>query len=175
MNGLAQGTSSITRIGQNIMMKSIHLKFYLRAPQLQLAPNSQVYAKMARILIVYDLQPNGALPLGSDLLDNSTTGVGIVSSLNKLWTERFRILFDKRYFVHSMFAIAGGASASSQALVYDEVYLKVNHLTQFANTSTGTYSDIRTGALWLVALSDNAAAAEQPLFTYFSRVRFVDN
>lgn len=177
LNGLSQGTSSITRIGQQVTWKSFHLKFYLDGRSINSStPNTYDWTSHVRIMVIWDVQPNGATPIASDVLDNAATSVALVSSLNKANGARFRILFDRRYHVqHTWYTTTPTLTLGQPGSIYDEVYLKMNQITHYANTSTGLVSDIKTGALWLMAISDTATADEQPYFTFYTRLRYTDN
>lgn len=170
LNGLNLGTSAVTRVGRQIMMKSIHLKFDMNGSLFANTPTSA--ANMLRIMILYDAQPNGALPAASDLLENTTTGVQTISGTAMRYAQRFRILYDKRWILqHQLSSTTTGTFSS----VFDEVYLKVNLKTIYANSNNGDITDIDTGALLLFITSDAAATANYPDLLFYSRVRYVDN
>ena len=174
INGLQQGVTSVTRIGQRVTMKSIHLKIVVTGQQVTTAPNLNVFNNVARIMLVYDLQPNGATPLASDLLDTHTGGTAIIAPLNKQWTQRWKVLWDKRFPVMNSYTPAGGAGLAANSQIFDEVYLNLNHNVEYTNTSTGTVGDIKTGALWFVAVSNTSDTAQQPRMAYYIRIRYTD-
>ena len=80
LNDVAQGTTAITRIGRKILMKSVLVQGLL-------ATNT---GNSARVLIVYDRQPNGALPAATDVLTSNT----IMAAQNLDNRDRFLILAD---------------------------------------------------------------------------------
>lgn len=174
LNPVVQGTSSTTRIGKQITMKSLLFRFFIRAQHQATTPGIQ-FNNACRLIIVYDLQPNGVAPSASDLLENTLAGLGIVSPLQRSYSSRWKVLYDKMYMIQSPFVTASGAALTTFAQIYDQVYLKMNHTAEYDPTSnTGTFADLKTGALWLVALSDNNTLAQQPLLTYWTRLRYTD-
>ncbi|AUM61684.1 capsid [uncultured virus] len=172
INGLTQGASAITRIGSRIMMKSVHLKYYVKGPELA-SVTGVTLQNMVRIILAYDLQPNSATPTSSDFFEDATPGLGIVSPMRKEWSSRWKVLWDKRYPIVSTYQPSG--ITPGQNMIYDETFIKLNHAVEYSDSSTGTVADIKTGAVWLIALSDNGTTGNQPVFTYWSRIRFADN
>lgn len=179
VNGLQQGTGSTTRIGQQVVWRSLHFKFYIDGRSINTTtPNANDWTTKVRVMLVWDTQPNGLTPTISDVLESAGTGTGIVSSLNKANGARFKILFDRRYTAQHTWYVPGpppAISLGNPSANYDEVYLKMNHRTDYANTSAGTVADIKTGALFLISLSDTATTDEYPFFSFWLRLRYTDN
>lgn len=173
LNGLLQGATSDTRIGKKTVVRSLHLKFFIRGPQFATIAG-QIYTNTVRCMIVIDTQPNGILATSGDLLENASPGTGIVSPLAKQYTLRWKVLFDRRYTVQSGF-VGSGLVIPSISQVYDEVYLKLNHDIEYADTSTGLIGDLRKNAIYFVYFCDNNVTAQQPTMIYYNRIRFNDN
>ena len=91
LNGLALGTSATTRVGQNICMKSFHLKFTIRGATYATTTGNTI-SIMTRVMVVLDMQPNGTTPAGSDILEDTTAGIGIVSPIYMSNAMRFKVL-----------------------------------------------------------------------------------
>ena len=89
---------------------------------------------------------------------------------------RFKVLFDRRYEIQNIL-VPGGTSEffTSKALVFDEVFQKMNHYVQYADSNNGDIQDIKTGALFLMFMSETVTATSQPAITHYTRVRYTDN
>lgn len=185
LNGLLNGTSATTRVGMKINMRSVHLKYFITGPVYSSFNAANAFSQHVRIMLVLDLQPNGVTLSLSDLLEDTTTGIGVVSSLYMANSARFKVLYDKRQWVQPNVVIPGSTTAtqsysavvwtSANKSVYDEIYLKLSHEVQYADSNNGDITDIKTGALFLIAVADNATAAQQPAITSYVRVRYHDN
>ena len=132
LNGLQLGTSATTRVGRQIMIKSIHIKFIHAGAQFSGTPTQP--SSLVRAMIVYDAQPNGTTALASELLENATTGNQVTSSTALRYSQRFKILYDKRWVVNNMLT---ASISPTFAEVYDEVYMKVNLKCNYADTNNG--------------------------------------
>lgn len=152
INNLAQGTTGSTRIGLSISLKSLayHIDYRLGATPVPCS---------IRTIFVWDKQPNGAAPAITDVL--AGTPPTFVSFLNISNKDRFTVL---RNDVISL-------SPQGDQTAYLEKYVKINMQSQYSDGS----SIPQTGAVWLVAISDQATAANQPTITVVARVRFFDN
>lgn len=185
LNALSLGTGATQRVGMRITMRSLHLKYIVTGPVYSVANGANAYNQHVRIMLVLDLQPNGGTLTLGDLIEDATTGIGIVSSLYMANAARFKVLYDKRMMVTPNVVVPGSTTVQqSYAAVinntpskslYDEIYLKLSHEVQYSDSNNGDITDIKTGALFLIAISDNATAAQQPLITSYVRVRYHDN
>lgn len=170
LNGLNLGTSSITRVGRNINIKSIHIKFEVEGAPFSGTPTT--VTSVCRAMIVFDMQPNGATPLVGDLLENTTSGVQTTSSTAMRYGARFKILYDKRWVLNNQIT---ASTSTTWSQIFDEIYLKVNLKCTYSNTNNGDITDIDSGALYLFLTSDSAAVANNPGLLYYSRIRYTDN
>ena len=89
--GIQVGTTDVTRIGKNIIVKKIHLSGVYRINSVAgaITPNA------SRVLIVYDTQQNGASVATMPVLVPSTAGDSVFSVYNPDYLSRFRILYDR--------------------------------------------------------------------------------
>lgn len=161
LGAVGQGTDENQRLGRNTMMKSIQFKGELQAG----ATNAQ---SIARVILLYDRQPNKAAPVMADIL-TSVTYNAFRNLDNK---DRFVILMDKMYSVIG----PGGTGVSTESVQRAiDKYIKLpNLLTNYTNSGTGTSADITTGSLWLFTLGDQSTASLGSSLNYYARVRFVD-
>jgi len=162
-NGMEQGAANQRRIGQKIQMRSINFKYWITA-------TGTTVASMVRIMVVLDMQPNGAQATPADVLEDPAVNFNIVSSLQMANSARFRVLWDKRYKI-----VGTSTIVTSEYLCFDETFQKLNHPVEYSDTSAGDITDIITGALFFLAFSTSATGANQPLITWWGRVRYHDN
>lgn len=152
LNDCAQGTTATTRIGRKILMKSINIQGVVATST----------GNTARILIVYDKQPNGAVPLATDVLTSNT----LMAMQNLDNRDRFIILAD--IFPYDQEENIANPSASSG--FGWKRYIKCN-LETIYNGTLGTIADITTGSLLIMTNINGATITGE---TGMQRVRFVD-
>lgn len=155
LNGVAQGTTAITRIGRRITMKSLLLKF-----QGYLAPTTTGAAAL-RMLVIYDSQSNATAPAATDVLLTDVFD----SPMNLNNSRRFKTLCDE--------IVPCVGTAGPQAWAVNR-YLKLNHVTEFNNGSAGTIGDIQTGAIYALFYQSGGLLIASPTAQLYSRVRFDD-
>lgn len=163
LNGMPLGTQIDQRIGERIRMKHIWIDLLL-----SIDPNTLplvVQSRQCRVMLIYDKQPNSAVPTTGQLFWNSTGGQMFFSPLNPAGEERFTILFDKHYRL----GVEGGATD-----VAVEFPIKINRKlrdlkTVYNAATTGTVTDINTGSLYLVLTCDLDV-----IYEYQALLRFED-
>lgn len=89
MTLLAQGSSSVTRLGVMVSCKHIRLRAVWSAA------TSQVRSVIYRVSVVRDRQCNGATPAATDVWSTATSPTSLVCEFNQLNRDRFEVLFDK--------------------------------------------------------------------------------
>ena len=127
LNDVAQGTTAITRIGRKILMKSVLVQGLL-------ATNT---GNSARVLIVYDRQPNGALPAATDVLTSNT----IMAAQNLDNRDRFLILAD----IMPYDQVENISNPSANSGFGYKRYIKCNLETIYSGNA-GTIADIMSGS-----------------------------
>lgn len=147
LNGVAQGTSDSTRIGQRIQMSSL---------QLRMASPAQANDPI-RVRVVYDKQTNAAAPTATDILENDNAG-GLVQNAN---SGRFITLYDK--FLH--------VDNANGKHIIDE-YIKMSLPVIYSGTDA-TVSSISSGSVYLMINIDGQSWSSAGTFNY-ARVRFYD-
>lgn len=170
LNGLTQGTSATTRVGQRIMMKNFHLKCLILAAQVGQTPT--ITMSLFRVMVLYDVQPNGATPSVTDILETNTGSLGPLSPMSIANGSRFKVLYDQRFLCNNQLSAGVLPPKFSNWM---EKFQKMNLETQYAAANTGTVTDIRTGSLFLLFISDETAAANACQVDFYCRVRYYDN
>jgi hypothetical protein len=155
INALSLGTTAITRNGQSIKITEISLHYSEALTTLSAA------VVFARVILVYDQQPNAAAFASTDLLQNGTTDV--LSQYVVAYEDRFNVLYDE---VHAM------NQSDSPNIVQNYISYKPHHI-EYNTGNAGTVADITKGSLFLFIFSDQAA--NPPTFSSRVRIRFLDN
>lgn len=159
VNKVLQGATGYNRIGNKIQIKSVHLKFTVRAA------GSSPGTNQMRYMVVMDRQPNGAFPLLSDILsDNISTAPGFHSGINMANRDRYVVMRNQyRSF----------SPAATNTYVVDE-YIRCKCDTTF-KASGNTIGDISSGAIYFIAFAETSASTSYvTLSDFHSRIRYLD-
>lgn len=132
LNCVQQGATVANRIGNKIVIRSIHLKCAISAV---------ANLCIARLMIVYDKQPNGAFPAITDILLDQPAGAGsFYGGLNIANKSRFQIIRDAFHTIDP-------GQAQIQSI---NLYCKGRWESEYG-ANAGNIGDFRTGAVYLVA------------------------
>lgn len=167
------GSDFINRVGRKITMKSIRVRGFLVPPAVSTAQ------AFLRGVLVYDAQPNAAVPLLSDLMQDARAGfpTDVYSFTNLNNRERFTILRDQMWIT----TLSTGASQYGTGIVEEnkyaiDWYVKLKGLTtMFNGTNGGTIADVTSGALFLLFYQSNIVANVAVDFVGSTRLRFLDS
>lgn len=171
LNGLTQGTDANKRVGRKITMTSCFIRGYVSS-ELSTTYTADINAisQLARCIIIYDSETNGATPVITDFLVTATS----YEQLNIDNRDRFTVLMDKQWAIGPMSTTATVALASNQTFPVKK-YIKMKHPVIYNSTNGGTVADINTGALWMVWIGNVAAGTGTDANGRVSvRVRFSD-
>lgn len=162
LNGVAQGDDFTNRTGRKMTMKSLYIRGLVKNVDSVSGPN------LARMIIVYDNQTNGAAPVITDILKAASS----TSQINLNNRDRFRILCDQQYAIGAIDNTATQAYAAGPIVFDFKLYKKLNLETIFGGT-TAAVASINTGSLYMITIGDQAAGAGS-LFKLTTRIRFLD-
>jgi len=182
-----EGSSFYHRIGRRTRGVSLEIKGIV-SPTLDVNATAPVNAQLARIIILYDRQANGANPAIADVLNaynnaGATSGGTPYDSLNMNNRDRFIILRDRFMYLPPL-ATLGGTPAKIQgvtvdpyankSLIYHE-FIKLKGLQTHYKASTGGIGDIATGSFLILTISngDNNTVGQWAL-NYGARFKFFD-
>lgn len=157
LNLLAQGTDFTNRIGRKVNVRSIQLT-------MRIAQGTTPSDVVVRFMVVYDSQPNGAVPAISDILD---TVAGPVNSFNNL---------NNRARFKTMLSFSTRLDDQSFGTRDIRKY-KACNLPVIYNASGAGVATVNTGAIWFFGVSTNvsgATAPNLPLTQALARIRFSD-
>jgi len=160
LNEVQQGATSFNRIGAKILIKSVDFRTTL------FHGGSGPTAQYARLMLVWDKQPNGAFPAFADILsDNISTAPALSSGLNMANKDRFTILRNQT------FACDVAGSSGAQEVKW---FVKTRIETMY-KANTGAIGDITTGAIYFVAVSGGSGAVNYITLQHTqSRIRYYD-
>lgn len=168
------GAGMNQRIGRKLTIKSVQMKGIV---QLELAatPTGAVTAEAnhLRMILLYDKQPNGALPALADVLTGGQTVNDLFNIDNR---DRFTILKDKVWsFDPMIYDSTNNAYAWNRTCAYCKLYKKLNLETVFNAGTAGTSADINSGNLVVLWLANTPAGVDKNVDIYVNaRVRYLD-
>ena len=166
INGVTQGTDYNQRIGRKMTNKSILFNGLVYNNQ-----GNNINATlgvMLRIVLIYDTQVNSTLPAGTDIF----AVTDVLSPMNLVNRDRFKVIFDIRKQVGAYTTSAGGslATGSPQNAMFSK-YKKC--MLETINSGTNnTIGSVSTGAFYVCYIADTNNAG---CFNFYTRVRYVDN
>lgn len=174
-NPVVNGAELYQRTGRKIYMKSLHLRGIIQPN----ASGASVPGGEARMLIVYDSQPNAALPAIAALLQdsNAAAATSIQSEINLTNRARFQILRDKQFLLGATTAAAG-----QYGIIPDPIkesynineFIKLHGLeTVYNGVNGGTIADITSGSLLIFLFADGVITGHWD-FVYGGRLRYYD-
>lgn len=176
LNGIQTGTGFFNRIGSRIEMKSLHVRGTIS----NIATGTDC---QGRILIIYDRQPTGALPVITSILQGrDQTGAAATSGLSEINLDnrdRYIVIRDMQFDFPSVTNTAGvltngpnWAGQDPRMTINEFIKLKglVTHFSGTANPAT--ISEIATGALYIVTVAELNDSTWQANLNF--RLRFGD-
>lgn len=180
LNGVAVGTDFFNRTGRKVQLKSVQLKGQLTLLAGGSDASSESYPIQAAI--VYDDQPNGVIPVISDIFQavdsgGSATSASPYTPINLNNRDRFKILKDwsialKPFGATGAIATYGDGMHGMRDISF---YTKLNLDMIFGGTGA-TIASIQTGALYFVTyqLQNFTATGVNAFYRIVSRVRYAD-
>lgn len=158
LNYVNQGDGATSRDGDQFRMKSLDMTFNVSLPSSAVRPNN------TRMLLVLDTEPNGVLPLVTDVIDTASGATYINAPRNLANRSRFVIMKDWLVTLNP-----NGTEATSRKY-FRKIDIKVLY-----NGATATILTLKNNGLFLLVLGDEAVAATNPVYDISSRIRFIDN
>jgi len=155
LNGISPGTGSFNRVGRQVALKSLRWTGKLSISR---TGGLEDEAPMARMLLVWDAQPSGLIPIkGSILGQTSQMGVETTSVYDHIRydnTSRFKILKDELIILNLTGELAAG-ELMIQSIPFDWFIDLTGKNTLYSGQSTPcNIADISSGALYLINMTD---------------------
>jgi len=181
LNLIQEGSSFYNRIGRRIEMKSVHLTGII-----QQTSHATVINDYVRILVVYDRQPNGALPAISTMLasydQTGTSTTTVFDGVNPDQRERFAVMADIRLALPASSGTSAGAPSSSSAADGVNATFNINRFINLrglqthyqASSNPAVIGDVSTGALYIVGFGGIASGSEGYQGRIGVRLRYCD-
>lgn len=154
INVMVKGVDFFNRVTNRVYMAEVEIISIIRPT------GANVNYDLARVMIVWDRSPNGALPTIGDILQDahlaSTTAYSFANFSNM---NRFIILMDKKLFIPlinnaAVLAVyAPTPDTCGQSLRIEET-IKICLPATYNNTNGGTILDLNSGSLLYVTFSD---------------------
>lgn len=165
INGCAEGTANVQRIGRDIKMIYLEIDFTVF---LSIASIPQFDSGF--ISVVLDRQPDFAVAGFSSIYDTSVTAAGSALRNITLYPDRFKVLRRIEFNLD-----ANGSTTFHQKLFVPLKYLKgMDSHVKFGGT-TAAISSIGSNALYLTYGSNILqTTGNETKFFYTTRVRFID-
>lgn len=173
LNTPVNGAELYQRVGRKIYMKSLQIRGIIQNTATDIQD-------MLRIAVVYDSQPNAALPVNLNAVfqdSNAGAATSVFSEINLINRQRFKILKDYQIMIPSVFNAAG---VLTNVGFYDQKtesfslnwFIKLRGLEAVFNaTNGGTIADITSGSIFLVTFCSSATDWS---FEFTSRLRYYD-
>jgi len=176
VNLIQPGTGSWNRVGRKIRMKSLRIKCIMNFNSLS---NPALFNNNARMVVVYDKQPSGALPIFSTIFggtdQNGTESSGILFNLAYDNTERFSVLSDEVY--SGDIKVIKDTEATQYTINIDK-FIKLKGLTTVYSGQSNpcTIADISSGALYIILRAEIGDGSDSvDVEKSICRLRYYDN
>lgn len=169
------GSDFNNRIGRKIMLKSVYIRGYVVSEASANGPAVAFNnAQQCRFILFCDMQPNGAAPAVTDLLNTANPA----SHLNLNNRDRFKIYSDKEFVLDPYFLVTTATQASAAMTNQVKTFKKFKKLNLeviYNSTNGGTIADINSGALYMLWIGSQAAGTNTDANAVLStRVRYLD-
>lgn len=165
------GSDMTQRIGRKIIIKKIQVQGFIRSGGAEALTTGNLPASYNRFILLWDTQPNGALPALSDILAENHPA----SPLNLNNRDRFVVLRDKRFVIDPFLFNTTTLGAASNQIKPVKLFVSCQKEVIFNAENGGTIADIASGALLAVWTGNQASSTPQPAqFVGSYRVRYSD-
>lgn len=190
LNAIQTGSTFCNRVGRRITFKSLRFTGHMDVGSGgALTTNGDI----GHFMIVYDRQPNGALPSVQTILqqtDQATTNTTTAAcGLNMNNRERFETIVDCKISFPQV-AMAGGlftsmlpqvgptihcSSGCHLSMIIDEFRKLKNHVSHYqADSNPAVIGDISTGAFYIVTFANENAVGGFLIGDWSCRMKFYD-
>lgn len=156
INQLVQGTTGYQRIGAQIALKSVYWQYILTLG------NTQQVPCCARVMLLWDRQPNGNVAAPNDILDPAGSPLAIYASMNLANRDRFVVLSDERHTL----------SPNGDMVKTITGFKKINQVSTYGSVNAVPPN---TGALLVFTMSDQASSTSEIQLNGTWRIRWMDS
>lgn len=154
LNDTTSGNGPSGRLGRSFTMTSLQLRY-------NLARTGSNGPSQARIVVIYDKQPTGALPVALDIFSSDTS----VSPINLANSERFIVIMDE----------LTDSFQSTSLNISGNRFRKIGLSSIWTTGGTGI-TGVKTGAVYLIAANnDKFGGVVSVDMDFYTRIRYIDN
>lgn len=161
LNAIDSGTELNNRLGDRVALTGLQIRGVVAAGSTGSAPVQATFA------IIYDRQPQGALPAITDIY----TAIASAAFQTTSSRDRFKILGRWNHVVMGVFATPTTGCEERQIDLHLFFREQVTYTT---SQSSGAIGNIKTGGLYLLTYGDLAASTAAPNFSLRFRLNFAD-
>lgn len=154
LTGLAVGTTSTTRNGNSILMKSFYSQITFKVNA------AATSSTLCRVIYFIDKQDTSSLPAVTDVLSAATVNAPIRRDQG----DRFIVLYDRRLVVN----LDSGSRPAGILKYFKKLHMHVKYLGD-----TAAQSDTGENQIYVLTVTD--AASNNPTFNHTVRMRYIDN
>lgn len=157
LNIVDLGDGVVNRDGNDIEMRSIRIKGCLRYMYKPHTISGSIWQACARLMLVYDAKPNGVIPNFNDIFQNLSTVGATENHMNAGVKygegQRFRVLRDQSFTFNPTIKNEGTLTEhwTATAQPFDIFVPLKGKKMIFGNNATGLISNVKEGAIYLVA------------------------
>jgi len=166
------GSDMTNRIGRKIVLKTVQIRGTLQIADAAIQPPGQqeVALQRVRMILLWDTQPNGAVPALLDVLTFNDPS----AQLNLDSRDRFKVLRDKMFVLGPYINDTASSKYNTEKSAVNVKIFKKLDLETIFSTSTGAVADIKSGNLLCLWLGISAGLNGPAEFVGSYRVRFDD-
>lgn len=159
-------------IGTDCTLTSIDLRYIIKLGTYSAGASPAQQNTSYRISVVYDQDPQNAIPLQGDIFNLANSQNTILSPLNINNSDRFLVLYNQLHDMGTNQYWTGGSLAAGpqSATVNKHMAVKL----AFKGPSTGGITGIKKGALYFIAVSNNNSANTAGTVFAYCRTRYTD-
>lgn len=154
INHVAIGTGINQRVGQKIRLKKLTIRG-------SMANGSATGPSQARLVLFWDSQNNGTLPVNADLMQDTTAATNFNSPYLITNRKRFHVVYDKQFAFNNH----GGSTDQAEVKKFKITKnFKKGHLIQYNTGTAATQADSVGGSFFSWFSTDSAAG--QPFLSW---------
>lgn len=163
LNPLTRGDTVQNRDGDKIRVKQVYLQY-----KIQTGGGTDFHTQAWRVMVVVDMENNAQLLNTTTLMGSAAPSTIALYNFNNYdWFKRFKVLYDKS---------GGWTTTGDSAIWCDTLNWKGDFTADYAGGNTGDYTDLRSGAIYLIYWggNDSQAWSGAPYFLFSSKIGFTD-
>lgn len=156
LNGIAEGTTAETRVGDEVKATSVQFRYNLSSPTSY--TSLAVTNFLARVIIFWDRQANGSAPAVGDLLATDVVTEPLYSPYNYNNNKRFKIVYDK---MHRFMPQAGLTSSTPFTAMASTVIVdrrrRLGRTVKYIGTGN-TIASVGTNSLYMFVTANQGSS-----------------